>query len=50
VFGLLSALLGQGGIWWMASWAALAVPLIVIVYAVTRRSRLTPPVTDLPSR
>ena len=30
MFGLLSALLGQGGIWWWLSWAALAVPLIVI--------------------
>ena len=29
VFGLLSALLGQGGIWWVLSWVALAVPLAV---------------------
>ncbi len=24
-FGLLSALLGQGGIWWVLSWIALAI-------------------------
>jgi low affinity Fe/Cu permease len=30
LFGLLSALLGQGGIWWLLSWIALAVPLITI--------------------
>ncbi len=32
IFGLLSALLGQGGIWWVLSWIALAIPLAVIVY------------------
>ncbi len=31
VFGLLSALLGQGGIWWGLSWVALSVPLLVIL-------------------
>lgn len=30
-FGLVSALLGQGGIWWGLSWITLAIPLIVIV-------------------
>lgn len=30
VFGLLSALLGQGGIWWALSWVALSIPLVVI--------------------
>lgn len=30
-FGLLSALLGQGGVWWVLSWIALAVPLLVIL-------------------
>ncbi len=29
-FGLLSALLGEGGVWWWLSWAALSVPLVVI--------------------
>ena len=36
-FGLLSALLGQGGIWWAMSWIALAVPLLVITACVQRR-------------
>ena len=28
--GLLSALLGEGGVWWWLSWAALSTPLLVI--------------------
>jgi uncharacterized membrane protein YuzA (DUF378 family) len=36
-FGLLAALLGQGGIWWKLSWIALMIPLIVVVAAVMRR-------------
>ncbi|WP_213774030.1 hypothetical protein [Bradyrhizobium sp. dw_78] len=39
VFGLLSALLGQGGIWWALSWAALASPLVVILACVWMRRR-----------
>ncbi|MBR0896986.1 hypothetical protein JQ616_18680 [Bradyrhizobium tropiciagri] len=35
-FGLVSALLGDG-IWDQASWLALAVPLAVIVFYVSRR-------------
>ena len=31
LFGLLSALLGEGGVWWVLSWIALAVPLLTIV-------------------
>jgi hypothetical protein len=31
LFGLLSALLGEGGVWWVLSWATLAVPLLTIV-------------------
>jgi hypothetical protein len=31
LFGLLAALLGQGGIWWVLSWVALASPLVAIV-------------------
>lgn len=38
-FGLLSALLGQGGIWWVLSWIALAVPLLVIAAAWQKRRR-----------
>ncbi|SJZ44193.1 hypothetical protein SAMN02745126_01076 [Enhydrobacter aerosaccus] len=30
VFGLLSALLGEGGVWWPLSWLALASPLVAI--------------------
>ncbi len=36
VFGLLSALLGQGGIWWLLSWLALAAPLAVILRCLWR--------------
>ena len=36
LFGLLSALLGEGGLWWVLSWIALALPLLVIVFCVTR--------------
>ncbi len=38
VLGLLSALLGEGGLWWALSWTALAVPLVVIVLCVVRSS------------
>jgi len=33
LFGLLSALLGQEGLWWALSWVALAIPLLVIALA-----------------
>jgi len=36
LFGLLSALLGEGGVWWALSWTALAVPLLVIVVCVAK--------------
>jgi hypothetical protein len=39
VFGLLSALLGQGGVWWVASWVTLAIPLVLIVVCIARRRR-----------
>lgn len=35
-FGLLSALLGQHGIWLLLSWAALSIPLIVTVVCLIR--------------
>jgi hypothetical protein len=34
VLGLLSALLGQHGVWFWLSWLTLSVPLVVIVGAV----------------
>lgn len=44
IFGLLSALLGQHGIWLVLSWAALSIPLIVTVAYVLRAWRRTPSV------
>ncbi|MBL7233241.1 hypothetical protein [Komagataeibacter oboediens] len=35
-FGLLSALLGQHGVWLALSWAALSIPLIVTVICLIR--------------
>jgi len=32
LFGLLSALLGEGGAWWVLSWIALAAPLLTILF------------------
>jgi hypothetical protein len=37
IFGLLSALLGEGGVWWVLSWLALAGPLIAIAACLIRR-------------
>jgi hypothetical protein len=42
VFGLLSALLGQGGIWWALSWAALSSPILVVLACIQRRRRRGP--------
>lgn len=39
VFGLICALLGQGGLWWALSWIALAIPLVVIVACVYWRGK-----------
>jgi hypothetical protein len=39
ICGLLSALLGQGGIWWTLSWIALAAPLAVIAVCIYWRQR-----------
>ena len=41
LFGLLSALLGQGGVWWCLSWITLAAPLIVIAKCLWRGSGRT---------
>jgi hypothetical protein len=37
VLGLVSALLGEGGLWWALSWTALAIPLAVIAFCIVRR-------------
>jgi len=39
VCGLVSALLGEGGMWWIFCWIALAAPLTVIVVCVSRPRR-----------
>lgn len=35
-FGLASAPLGEGGVWWALSWIALAIPLLVILVCLNR--------------
>lgn len=39
IFGLLSALLGQHGVWLALSWATLSIPLIVTVICLIRAWR-----------
>ena len=39
IFGLLSALLGQGGVWWLLSWITLALPLAVAFFHLYRAPR-----------
>jgi hypothetical protein len=41
LLGLLSALLGQGGIWWVLSWVALATPLVVIACCLWPRRQVS---------
>ncbi|MHB0770524.1 hypothetical protein [Bradyrhizobium sp. 5.13L] len=36
LFGLLAALIGEGGIWWPLSWATLTVPCVCSVYYLVR--------------
>ncbi|WP_061029471.1 hypothetical protein [Bradyrhizobium sp. CCH5-F6] len=36
LFGLLAALIGEGGIWWPLSWATLTVPCACSVYYLVR--------------
>ncbi len=47
-FGLLSALLGQGGVWWLLSWVALAIPLLLIAGCIAwgTRDRAKPIAVD----
>jgi hypothetical protein len=39
LFGLLAALLGQGGVWWILSWISLGVPVVTILVCIARDSR-----------
>ncbi len=39
MFGLMSALLGEGGIWWVLSWIALGFPLFVALRHILRSRR-----------
>lgn len=39
ILGLLSALLGEGGIWWPVSWVALATPLAAIAISLLKQRR-----------
>ena len=39
LFGLVSALLGEGGVWWVLSWVALSMPLAVLVFCIARPER-----------
>jgi hypothetical protein len=36
LFGLIAALLGEGGLWWILSWLALAAPLVVMAICVAK--------------
>lgn len=36
LFGLLAALLGEGGVWWGLSWVALTIPLAAMVFCIAR--------------
>lgn len=31
IVGLLSALLGEGGVWWWISWITLSLPLVIVL-------------------
>lgn len=39
VFGLLAALIGEGGVWRTLSWGALALPLMTIAVGLARMRR-----------
>jgi hypothetical protein len=49
-FGLLSALLGHGGVWQPLSWIALTVPLATIVGCLARVLRVRPEPVSLVTR
>jgi len=39
ILGLLSALIGEGGLWWWLSWAALGTPIVTIAWHMARADR-----------
>lgn len=39
IFGLIAALLGEGGVWWGLSWLALSLPLATIAVCLARSRR-----------
>jgi len=41
IFGLISALLGQGGVWYWLSWLTLSLPIILILIFALRPQRTT---------
>ena len=49
VFGLLSALLGQHGVWLMLSWISLSIPLVVMFACFVRARRRAPLSKEGPS-
>jgi hypothetical protein len=48
VIGLISALIGEGGVWWLLSWIALSMPLLVpLRHMLVRRKAPTPSTPSL---
>jgi hypothetical protein len=43
IFGLLAALLGQGGLWWVLSWIALGTPLVIALSHLRHKPRARDP-------
>jgi len=41
MFGLISALLGQGGVWFWLSWATLSLPILLILVFIFRKPAVT---------
>jgi hypothetical protein len=50
LFGLFSALLGDGGIWWLLSWTALATPLLTIAVCLWLRRFLPSEAGEVPAQ
>jgi hypothetical protein len=50
LFGLLSALLGQGGVWHVLAWIALCIPLAVLAWHLARCAQADANAAASPSR